>query len=635
MMRRIVEAFALIKFANRQRSLCMSEKFTIEVPSIYKNDVVTINLTRGINVFIGPNGSGKTQVLKALKRELQRQKKAVRYLSSNRIGTMEMYRSRTNQFNYDSNDYTVGDKRVQLSRLEVETATGDFMSMDAEHDLYIKVATRLSALFNRKVYLRWDSGNLKVYFEKVGSGGEYPVTVEASGLVNLISILAAIYETSLSYLFIDEPEVSLHPQLQAYLMREIRNACAKTGKTVVISTHSVDMIDLQTPDDFCRLVFFAEEKMPKQLAENEEVLKNKKLREFILRMNQTYKAGFFAKRILLLEGVSDMLVCKGLAAKLNLNIDTSGTQIIPVDGKGQFPIVAKLFSSIGKDVSILTDLDGFTDDESVVSIFNSHPRATELANQSGVKSLSELTRGVKTTLQELIKRNDKEVFLHYSRHPYWVKEGEIDVRRQELVKRRAVVASLFCNAEHIADWPDCVEWKSLAARLESIFDKFAQVGCFVLRKGAIESYYKHSSNTEYDDKPSKAIEEVAGIWGMNESDVRDGYKDIVSALDYVADYKTIDEGDAVRQELLSELPVLINELQVKGKGADINSLLSAIKAAKGSISQIFAYAIDNVGEKVGIKVSLAAKSLSVTGFPLVVFVDDNVNDVVMKKIKSI
>lgn len=70
---------------------------------------------------------------------------------------------------------------------------------------------------------------------------------------------------------------------------------------------------------------------------------------------------------MLIEGSSDMILCRYLCNRLNLNLDVAGSQIIPVEGKGQFPVITKLFRLIGKEVCVLTDLDGFTDDNNIVN----------------------------------------------------------------------------------------------------------------------------------------------------------------------------------------------------------------------------------------------------------------------------
>lgn len=71
-------------------------------------------------------------------------------------------------------------------RHEIETASGDFFTLDDRKDVYIKVAERLSVLFKRQIFIRWGAGNMKVFFGKSGSNSEYSVAVEASGLVNII-----------------------------------------------------------------------------------------------------------------------------------------------------------------------------------------------------------------------------------------------------------------------------------------------------------------------------------------------------------------------------------------------------------------------------------------------------------------
>ena len=141
-------------------------------------------------------------------------------------------------------------------------------------------------------------------------------------------------------------------------------------------------------------------------------------------MGEVYKIGFFAKKVLLIEGVSDLILCKAISRKLSLAIDVAGCQIIPVDGKGQFPIVAKLFWALGKEVSILTDLDGFLDDAEIVKIFNTQEKAIAIANDYSARSLSEMAHGVKTALDSLMQRTYQNLAPVYKLHPYYTKESE-------------------------------------------------------------------------------------------------------------------------------------------------------------------------------------------------------------------
>ena len=72
----------------------------LKVDKIFGQQDIQITLYSGLTTFVGTNASGKTQTLKTLRDTLRRSLGAdkVRYLSSNRIGTMEQYRSKTNQY---------------------------------------------------------------------------------------------------------------------------------------------------------------------------------------------------------------------------------------------------------------------------------------------------------------------------------------------------------------------------------------------------------------------------------------------------------------------------------------------------------------------------------------------------------
>ena len=600
------------------------------VKNIYGEQPVQITIYSGLTVFVGPNASGNTQTLKALRTSLKKVfgSEKVRYLSSNRIGTMETYRSRVGQYTYSPDDYIVGDRNNKKSRKEIEIAAGDFFTMDEKKDIYIKVAERLSVLFGRQIYLRWDAGKLKVYFEKTDSQEEYSVAVEASGLVNVISILAALFDKDVEVLLIDEPEVSLHPQLQSYLLREMKKAAREYKKTIIISTHSTEMISLSNISDMSNLVFFSDKKLPVQVSPTAPELENRKLKDFVMRMGQIYKAGFFAKKILLIEGASDLIISKCLLQKLDLNIDVAGSQIVPVEGKGQFPVITKMFRLVNKEVCILTDLDGFTDDNKVTELFSTSPEADEIARSNSHRSMAEMIQNVRDEMTKLVDANQDRLAPIYESHPYWSNRKPSDDATKAI--RRAVIAQLLSSSqESLAQWPDADVWCSMQISLDNLLSSLEKIGCFVLRKGAIESYYQFAPSTTYDEKPTKAVEETSNLQDQSEAYIREKYGDIIRALEFVALTKKVDESFAVKKELLSELALVIGMLP---RISDTKELYAAIKQAKGNNDSLFTYDPINENGRLGVNVSIKSEIIDVSGFSFRIFCGDNVNDVVERTI---
>lgn len=604
----------------------------VKVENIFGDQDVQITLYSGLTIFVGTNASGKTQTLKKIRDIMKNEvgSNKVRYLSSNRIGNMEQYRSKINQYTYTTDDYTFGDQATKRARLQIETACGDFFAMDERKDVFIKVSERLSVLFNRNIFIRWDAGQMKVFFGKTDNEQEYSVAAEASGLVNVISILAALFDESVEVLLIDEPEVSLHPQLQSYLLREMKNVVKKYNKTIIISTHSAEMIELNEASDLCNYIFFRKNTLPKQISPDASELNSVKLKEFLLRMSLIYNEGFFAKKVLLIEGSSDMILCRYLCNRLDLNLDVAGSQIIPVEGKGQFPIITKLFRLIGKEVCVLTDLDGFTDDNSIINLFSELPEGTKIANDHGNENLQSMIREIKTKIDEVIRSTKDNMISIYSQHPYWINR-DLEAGEDKII-RRALVAQLFTvDEDELLTWPDSQEWTSLKKRITVLLDILEELGCFILRKGAIESYYTFSPNTTFNGKPSAAAHEVSCWEEKSTEQIYEHFSDITRSLQFAALEKNVDESFAVKKELLSELALILGILPEVSTEKEI---LSCIKQSKGSVDSLFDYKIINENKRLGVEVSLKSKIIDVAGFPFKAFVGDNVNSLIDEKIHS-
>lgn len=607
----------------------------ISLPEVFLDESIKLTFYSGLTIFVGPNGSGKTQVMKKLKYDLKSKVdgKLVRYLSSNRIGTLEQYRSKTTPYYQDYDSVNLGGMDTKNKRHELEVATGDFFALDERKDIYIKVTERLSKLFNRNVFLQWDSGNLKVYFKRNKFSKEYSIANESSGLVNIVSILAALYDDDVKVLLIDEPEVSLHPQLQAFLLSEIMKVAGdyneKNKKMIIMATHSTDMINIRSIESLSNYVFFLEDgKSPVQIVPNSEELKNSKLKDLIPRLGQIHKKAFFIERPLLVEGVSDSLMCNYFDDRFELYLGVSGTHVIPIDGKGEFAATVKLMRLIGKKPVIIADLDAFVDNNDIVNIFINEEKVKSKALNLGHADASAFLRTVKSDFNNLVSKKAESICDKFQEHPYWINREEND----EVARKRAIMAILMKNnKEEIEKWDSGSEWSSIKTRVEVLLDCLEEAGCFILRKGAIESYYTFSDENTSSGKPSAAVKEIESLNSKSNEFIEENYFDILRALRYSARFKSIDETESIQLELLSELAPIVNNLKKDTTIEDINTI---IRKARGNSESLFKYEPKLIDGMPAIEVDLESKILEVSGFPLTVKKGEDVISIVNSAINK-
>lgn len=607
----------------------------IKVPSIFGDKEISLTFNSGLTIFVGPNGSGKTQTMRMLKGNFSDsfQQSQIRYLSSNRMGLLERYRSKTDRGSYDMAHFSLGNQEDKEVKQQIEVASGDFFTMDAQKDVYIKVTERLSTLFNRNMFLKWDDGRLQVFFSKSEDSNPYSIVAEASGIINVVSILAALYDHDIKLLFIDEPEVSLHPQLQAFLLKEIKKVAGNyednDKKMIIMATHSTEMMEVRRIMDLTNYVFFSDNgQIPQQISTSAEELKNKKLQDLVGRIGQSYKTAFFSQRPLLVEGVSDSLICKYLDDKFELNLGVAGVQIVPVEGKGQFPATVKLMRLIGKKPIIIADLDAFVDDNDTINLFVCEKEAIDQASLHGHTDMSKFVSEVKNNIQETCKKYGDDLQQKYTTHPYWKHAEDNETAKAKI---RAIVATIFNTSDdEIKEWPHNDEWNHLKTQITALFDCLKKVGCFILNKGALESYYVHSSKDTFDGKPSAAIEEIEFLDTQDKPYIEEKYCDILNALKYASKMKHIDETNAIKRELLSELAPIMDIITKDTTTDQINTVIQQIK---GTNKSLFQYDIVNIGEDPGIQVNLQSKIMLVSGFPFSIKKGDNVNSIVNTCVK--
>src|SRR5207237_8917935 len=127
----------------------------------------------------------------------------------------------------------------------------------------IHVEATLSHLFNRRIILEWDSGNLVARAVIGETGSTYRLDRdECHGIKELLVLLTHLYNDEHPYLIIDEPELNLHPQYQAFFMQEVRKlagdpAADKKKKVIFLVTHSPFILDFLSAEDVKSVISFS------------------------------------------------------------------------------------------------------------------------------------------------------------------------------------------------------------------------------------------------------------------------------------------------------------------------------------------------------------------------------------------
>lgn len=578
-----------------------------------------IELRSPLTFIVGPNGSGKTHLLKGLKGSFNSYtNKKVRFISAGRLGPLEIYRSNYDQYDRPSeaDNATHGHKSDSKYRHKIETINGDLHTLSARTDILIKVRERLQKLFKRNIKIDWDAGNLKVSFARLdNSDSYYSSGREASGLLHLVGILSALYDDEVGVLLIDEPEVSLHPQLQAFLLKEITRVAGIPGedgykKIIVMATHSTEMIKISKTDDLLSFIFCNDLKEePIQIPKNAGELKNGKLRTLITRLGQEHKLALFSRTPLLVEGPSDVIVCNALSDKLDLNLEAAGSQILPINGKEAMPETVKLFRLMGKTPTVLVDADCFADGLNLINAYFSDEEirniADTLASKQGMDGILKGTNDIYNKFCTLVDKNWDEIAEIAKNHPYFTL-----LQDEVLNKKRSVLCTLL-NHDNLSG-----EWDRLKNRITALFNIFEEVGLFILRKGALESYY---DDNVIEDKVNASVIESEKILSLSEDNLESRYQDIIKCLKYASDSESIDESRAIRDELLSFVSP-IHAHYAEGE-ENLNTL--------GRQSSIFHHRINDEGK---LEVSITSKVLDVKGFPIILNKDDDVRKVINNKL---
>ena len=605
---------------------------SLSIPELFGGDNASFTLYGPVTTLVGPNGAGKSQVMRGLKQKLQSTIGNTLLLPAGRLLPMEEGRLviHPNVPEPQGNaSYTLREG-YRPNWFKLETVQGVLNRLSERIDVQIKVVERLRTLFSRELILAWERGNLRVRFQRNGS--EYSYAKEASGLLHLVALLSALYDDDLKAVLLDEPGISLHPQLQAFVLREIKRVAgdpAEGGKVIVLATHAAAMVRLRTLEDLPSFVFFRDSDTPPvQVEAGDGVLLNRRLATFVRGLGTGHREALFANRPLLVEGPSDEVVVDALDAAIGTNLHAAGSHILPLTGVTNMAPAVKLLRLTGKTPTVIADLDAVTDNLDLVITFNDVEAGREAALEAGHGSLHEVVKGARDELVQTVDAHWESIEHHAKSHPYWTDQNS-SADETERKRRSTAAVLLTTDVETISGWKEGDRWVRVKTRMTAALNLLESAGCFVLRAGSIEdSYFSQGGRS---DKVNAAYAEAEAIM-ENASSAKARHDVVVRALRMVSQSPAIDESAAVAKAFVAVVAPTLDEL-IRNPEAETVDLVAIATQHTRDSAALFGIERVTEGDQPAVRVDLNARVLDVEGFPVVVKSSDNINEVARSKIR--
>lgn len=477
----------------------INEQITVPLPAPWPQGQFETEVVGTINYLVGPNGSGKSRFATKLLNQLRIRSGGARFLGTDRLREMAdpgaVGQTWGDHFfhGYAKSNFD------QLRRAGAEGSGIDtILLLEERLDLRIQIEATLSHLFGREVVFEWDSGNLVPKATQSKGGVSYRLDRdECHGIKELFVLLTHLYDYQHRYLIIDEPELNLHPQYQAFFMEEVRRVAgrpdsSRDSKVVFLITHSPFILDLRLEDDIRSVISFdLDYSIPRQVASTAPEASSAVVATG--RLNAHHKQLFFSDNPIFVEGRYDALMVEALMEARGISAAADGSCIIDCGGVEDVNRYLNLCQSLGKQAYFVYDLDSlFTgrlrscirDDNSICNLLTSAGIGVSFG-----KYIGELDRLLTNLIDLLIRQKLSGRLEALSRFYYKIGANRKEWDKGQISKARvATMTNISLHREEIVSLVPEHTIDDIEGRWKRILAILSEKSIHVLPGGALERY---------------------------------------------------------------------------------------------------------------------------------------------------
>lgn len=508
-------------------------KLTLQVP--WKNENFEMSEIGYINYLVGANGTGKSQFSEQLKNFFNSRGLKCRVLSADRLtglgfSSKNIHNGHGNYVVSNSNFHDGFNKQnfehYKQGADSMDTGADAFILLEEKLDLKIKIEAILSQVLHRDIRLEWDSGKLVPMTYNVKQAAEYELKKESHGIKELLILLTHIYDDSHKVLIIDEPELNLHPQYQAFLLEHIRKVSGNPSegkKIIYLISHSPFILDFQTIDDLKSVICFHSDFRKPSFIDNLEPTDEEKIKQIIPKLNVHHKQLFFANTPIFVEGIFDAQFIKTIQEKRGVSLEGSGSTVIDVGGNEQLSSYYLLSKLFGKKSLFIYDLDSIFFSSQLRVNAEESDAINQFLVQLGIGSSFQDLWGqfnrTLSTLKEELKNKD-------SSYKSYIDTISTDNKK---AKKESYALLIFCKYYRdevknlVANAPQI---DLLLKQLENVIKSFEEIDIYILEDGAMENYFPSYDGNKFciDDNKKRECLNTEIDWMINECKLNDELK---------------------------------------------------------------------------------------------------------------